>query len=81
MGVTWSARRLTNFFAGSAPNADSARPDVPAHVRQRLAVQWRVRGGPDAADRWKSRAMLDRYGADMAQQRAIEAKRRMGDMY
>jgi len=25
--------------------------------------------------------MLDRYGADMAQQRAIEAKRRMGDMY
>ena len=30
---------------------------------------------------WKSRAMLDRYGADMAQQRAIEAKRRMGDMY
>jgi hypothetical protein len=25
--------------------------------------------------------MLDRYGADMVQQRAIDAKRRMGDMY
>jgi len=30
---------------------------------------------------WKTRSMLDRYGADMAQQRAIDAKRRMGDMY
>jgi hypothetical protein len=30
---------------------------------------------------WRSRSMLDRYGADMANQRAIEAKRRMGDMY
>jgi hypothetical protein len=30
---------------------------------------------------WKSRSMLDRYGADMAQRRAIDAKRRIGDMY
>jgi hypothetical protein len=30
---------------------------------------------------WKTRSMLDRYGADMAQQRAIDAKRRMGDLY
>jgi hypothetical protein len=29
----------------------------------------------------KTRSMVDRYGADMAQQRAIEAKRRMGDLY
>jgi len=30
---------------------------------------------------WRIRSMVDRYGADMAQQRANEAKRRMGDMY
>jgi hypothetical protein len=30
---------------------------------------------------WNSRAMIDRYGADMARQWAIEAKRRMGGMY
>jgi hypothetical protein len=30
---------------------------------------------------WKTRSMLDRYGADMGQQRAIDAKRRMGDLY
>jgi hypothetical protein len=30
---------------------------------------------------WRSRSMVDRYGADMADQRAQDAKRRMGDMY
>lgn len=30
---------------------------------------------------WTSRSMLDRYGEDMAVQRAIGAKRRMGDLY
>jgi hypothetical protein len=30
---------------------------------------------------WKTRSMVDRYGADMAQQRAIEAKRRVGDLH
>ena len=33
------------------------------------------------ANGWKTRSMLDRYRADMAQQRAIEAKKRVGDMY
>jgi hypothetical protein len=30
---------------------------------------------------WRTRSMVDRYGADMADQRARDAKRRMGDMY
>jgi hypothetical protein len=30
---------------------------------------------------WQDRAMLDRYGADLQVQRAIEAKRRRGEMY
>lgn len=38
-------RRTGGVCPGRAP------AHVPAHVRQRLAVQWRVRGGPDAADR------------------------------
>jgi integrase/recombinase XerD len=29
---------------------------------------------------WKSRAMVDRYASDVADQRALEAKRRMGDL-
>jgi hypothetical protein len=30
---------------------------------------------------WKNRSMLDRYAADLQVQRAIEAKRRRGDLY
>jgi hypothetical protein len=30
---------------------------------------------------WQDRAMLDRYGADLQVQRAVEAKRRRGEMY
>jgi hypothetical protein len=30
---------------------------------------------------WKDRSMLDRYAEDQQVQRAIEAKRRKGDMY
>jgi hypothetical protein len=30
---------------------------------------------------WSDRSMLDRYGADLAVHRAIQAKRRMGEMY
>jgi hypothetical protein len=30
---------------------------------------------------WSSRSMLDRYGEDMAVRRAVDAKRRLGDMY
>jgi hypothetical protein len=30
---------------------------------------------------WRTRAMVDGYGTDMADQRALDAKRRTGDMY
>jgi hypothetical protein len=30
---------------------------------------------------WTDRSMLDRYGADLQVQRAIDAKRRRGDLY
>jgi hypothetical protein len=30
---------------------------------------------------WKDRSMVDRYAADMQEQRAYEAKRRRGDLY
>jgi len=30
---------------------------------------------------WKSRAMVDRYADDVANQRALEAKRYKGDMF
>ena len=30
---------------------------------------------------WRTRRMVDVYGAGMADQRAHDAKRRMGDMY
>jgi integrase/recombinase XerD len=30
---------------------------------------------------WKTRAMVDRYAEDLADQRALEAKRRKGDMF
>jgi hypothetical protein len=30
---------------------------------------------------WKTRAMIDRYTEDVADQRALQAKRRHGDLY
>ncbi len=30
---------------------------------------------------WKTRAMVDRYAEDLADQRALEAKRRKGDLF
>jgi hypothetical protein len=50
-----------------------------------FANDWLSNGGAEGdlmrLAGWKTRSMLDRYGADMAQRRAIDAKRKMGDMY
>jgi integrase len=50
-----------------------------------FANDWLSNGGAEGdlmrLAGWKTRSMVDRYGADMAQQRAIEAKRHMGDLY
>jgi hypothetical protein len=49
-----------------------------------FANDWLSNGGAEGdlmrQSGWKTRSMVDRYGADMAQQRAIEAKRRVGDL-
>ena len=60
-------------------------PDVHPHMfRHTFANNWLSNGGSDGdlmrLTGWKSRACSP-YGADMAQQWAIDAKRRMGDMY
>jgi len=57
----------------------------PHMFRHTFANDWLSNGGAEGdlmrLAGWKTRSMLDRYGADMAQQRAIDAKRRMGDLY
>jgi integrase len=78
----WGLYRMLQRRAGQA----GYDPDVHPHMfRHTFANDWLSNGGSEGdlmrLTGWKSRAMLDRYGEDMAQQRAIDAKRRMGDMY
>jgi site-specific recombinase XerD len=57
----------------------------PHQFRHTFANDWRSNGGSEGdlmrLMGWRTRAMLDRYGADMADQRAFDAKRKMGDLY
>jgi site-specific recombinase XerD len=57
----------------------------PHMFRHTFAHDW-LHGGGSEGDLmrlmgWKDRSMLDRYAADLQVQRAIEAKRRRGDLY
>lgn len=61
-------------------------PDVYPHMfRHTFAHDWLADGGAEGdlmrLMGWSDRSMLDRYGADLQVQRAIEAKRRRGDIY
>jgi len=61
-------------------------PDVYPHMfRHTFAHDWLAGGGAEGdlmrLMGWSDRSMLDRYGADLQVQRAIEAKRRRGNMY
>jgi site-specific recombinase XerD len=57
----------------------------PHQFRHTFANDWLEGGGAEGdlmrLMGWSDRSMLDRYGADMAVHRAIQAKRRMGEMY
>ena len=61
-------------------------PDVHPHqFRHTFASDWLEGGGAEGdlmrLMGWNDRSMLDRYGADLAVHRAIQAKQRMGEMY
>jgi integrase/recombinase XerD len=61
-------------------------PDVHPHqFRHIFASDWLEGGGAEGdlmrLMGWNDRSMLDRYGADLAVHRAIQAKQRMGEMY
>ena len=65
--------RLVPHEAGYNP-----QPVHPHMFRHTFANDWLPNSGAEGdlmrLAGWKTRSMLDRYGADMAQQRAIEAK-------
>ncbi len=57
----------------------------PHQFRHTFAHDWLDGGGAEGdlmrLMGWTDRSMLDRYGADLQVQRAIDAKRRRGDLY
>jgi len=58
---------------------------TPHQFRHTFSDAWLKSGGSEGdlmrLNGWKSRQMVDRYADDVANQRALEAKRRRGDMY
>jgi hypothetical protein len=78
---------LSTTGDGRARRAGRRRgPDRAADARDGQGDRDRLAGGGAEGDLmrlmgWQDRAMLDRYGADLQVQRAIEAKRRRGEMY
>jgi integrase len=57
----------------------------PHQFRHTFAHDWLDGGGAEGdlmrLMGWADRSMLDRYGADLQVQRAVQAKRRRGDLY
>jgi integrase/recombinase XerD len=58
---------------------------TPHQFRHTFSDDWLKSGGSEGdlmrLNGWKSRAMVDRYADDVANQRALEAKRHRGDMF
>jgi integrase len=79
----WSgAYRMIKTRADEAGYDPTAYPHMFRHT---FAHDWLLGGGEEGdlmrLMGWKDRSMLDRYAADMQVQRAIEAKRRRGQIY
>jgi hypothetical protein len=86
-------RHTTRHQQRETPALESARQNRytdPLHTasaerRHTFSDAWLKAGGSEGdlmrLNGWKSRAMVDRYADDVANQRALEAKRRKGDMF
>ena len=76
------AYRMIKTRAEQAGYDPTAYPHMFRHT---FAHDWLLGGGEEGdlmrLMGWKDRSMLDRYAADMQVQRAIEAKRRRGQIY
>ena len=78
--------RETSTLEPAAPNRHTDSPHTAsAERRHTFANDW-LSGGGSEGDLmrlmgWHDRSMVDRYAADMQEQRAFEAKHQRGDMY
>ena len=67
---------------GQMPGTASCHADLFSMRATMLSTSFRSGGSEGDLMRlngWKSRQMVDRYADDVANQRALDAKRRMGD--